>query len=87
MPRTWHAESLNLELVADILRCAPDEAKAALARRTRDHADDQWLDRTLDKVAVPALCVASALAEHGGLLDEEELEDVMERQFGLGFSD
>ncbi|HEY6037471.1 MAG TPA: helicase-associated domain-containing protein, partial [Kofleriaceae bacterium] len=74
LPATWPLESLNLELVARLFGCSPAEARARRDRFAADHADDAWIDRTLASLPVPALCVASALASHGGMLHDSELE-------------
>ncbi|MEP6863857.1 MAG: helicase-associated domain-containing protein [Deltaproteobacteria bacterium] len=74
LPTTWPLESLNLELVAKLLHCSTAEAHTQRDRFAAHHADDAWLDRTLAALPVPALCVAAALASHGGMLHHPELE-------------
>ena len=80
---TWPIEEITLSLVQDVLGCDAQEAKRRRTELAKLHRDPSWLDATVAKLPVPALCIAAVLASRGGLLRVSELEQRAAAKFGL----
>lgn len=80
---TWPIEEIKLSLVQGVLECDAAEAKRRRTELAKLHRDPSWLDATVARLPVPALCIAAVLAGRGGLLRLTELEQLAAAKFGL----
>lgn len=75
--RAWRLEDVDPSIVAEVLVCKPKEAKSKLRDLARSHGDPAWVDAALARLSVPALLAVAAIADHGGILDDPLLRQIV----------
>jgi hypothetical protein len=84
LSRAWRFEDIKPEVAAKALGCAPSKAKREVAAVRARLADRAQVDGVLRALPAPALAVLSLLAEHDGLMLEDDLLARARARFELG---
>src|SRR5690606_37246192 len=83
LAHTWRFDDITPKNVSEMFKCSAAEAKQRLAATRAQLGDPERVAELLQHLPVPALVVLALLAEHGGMLTDDEVLSLAAERFEL----